>query len=49
MGASAQEPAELLENLAGLALVNRSLIAKAEAIDSSQRDVLDADATEIPA
>ncbi len=37
------------ENLAGLALVNRSLIAKAEAIDSSQRIVLDTDATEIPA
>jgi len=36
------------ENLAGLALVNRSLIAKAEDIDSSQRVVLHMDSTEIP-
>jgi hypothetical protein len=36
------------ENLAGLAAVNRGLIAKAEAIDSTQRVVLDIDSTEIP-
>jgi hypothetical protein len=36
------------ENLAGLAAINRDLIAKAEAIDSSQRVVLDMDSTEIP-
>jgi hypothetical protein len=36
------------ENLAGLAAINRSLIAKAEAIDSSQRVVLDMNSTEIP-
>ena len=36
------------ENLAGVALVNRSLIAKAEAIDSLQRVVLHMDSTEIP-
>jgi hypothetical protein len=43
--------AELLaepENLAGLGAINRELIAKAEAIDSSQRVVLDIDSTEIP-
>ena len=36
------------ENLAGLAAVNRELIAKAEAVDSPQRVVLDMDSTEIP-
>jgi Transposase DDE domain group 1/Protein kinase domain len=36
------------ENLAGLSVVNRELIAKAEAIDSPQRVVLDIDSTEIP-
>jgi hypothetical protein len=36
------------ENLAGLAAINRDLIAKAEAIDSPQRVVLDMDSTEIP-
>ena len=36
------------ENLAGLAAINRELIAKAEAIDSPQRMVLDMDSTEIP-
>ena len=36
------------ENLAGLARINRELIAKAEAIDSPQRVVLDMDSTEIP-
>ena len=36
------------ENLAGLAAINRGLIAKAEAIDSPQRVVLDMDSTEIP-
>ena len=35
-------------NLAGLAAINRELIAKAEAIDSPQRVVLDMDSTEIP-
>jgi hypothetical protein len=35
-------------NLAGLAAINRELIAKAEAIDSPQRAVLDMDSTEIP-
>ena len=36
------------ENLAGLAMINRELIAKAEAIASPQRIVLDMDSTEIP-
>ena len=36
------------DNLAGLAALNRELIAKAEAIDSCQRVVLDMDSTEIP-
>jgi hypothetical protein len=36
------------ENLAGLEAINRGLIAQAEAIDSSQRVVLDMDSTEIP-
>jgi hypothetical protein len=35
-------------NLAGLAARNRDLIAKAEAIDSPRRVVLDMDSTEIP-
>jgi hypothetical protein len=36
------------ENLAGLAAINRELIAKAETIESRQRIVLDMDSTEIP-
>ncbi len=36
------------ENLAGLAAINRELIAKAEAMDSPQRVVLDIDSTEVP-
>ncbi|HEX2710829.1 MAG TPA: IS1380 family transposase [Candidatus Acidoferrales bacterium] len=36
------------DNLAGLAAINRELIAKAEGIDSPQRVVLDMDSTEIP-
>jgi len=36
------------ENFAGLAVINRDLIAKAEAFDSAQRVVLDMDSTEIP-
>ncbi len=36
------------ENFAGLARINRELIAKVEAIDSPQRVVLDMDSTEIP-
>src|SRR5216683_1069045 len=36
------------ENLAGFRTINRELIAKAEAIDSPQRVVLDIDSTEIP-
>ena len=36
------------DNLAGLAALNRDLIAKAEAIDSPRRMVLDMDSTEIP-
>src|SRR6516162_1525961 len=36
------------DNLAGLAALNRELIARAEAIDSPQRVVLDMDSTEIP-
>ncbi len=35
-------------NLHGLTLINRELIAKAEAVDSPQRAVLDMDSTEIP-
>ena len=36
------------ENLAGLAAINRDLIARAEAMDSRHRMVLDMDSTEIP-
>jgi hypothetical protein len=36
------------DNLAGLAALNRDLIAKAEAIDSPRRVVLDMDSTKIP-
>src|SRR5450830_755501 len=36
------------ENLDGLGRINRELIAKAEAMDSPQRVVLDMDSTEIP-
>jgi hypothetical protein len=36
------------DNLAGLAAINRELIAKAEGIDSPQHVVLDMDSTEIP-
>jgi len=36
------------ENFAGLAAINRELIAKAEALNSPQRVVLDMDSTEIP-
>ena len=36
------------ENLAALPVLNRELIAKAEAIDSSRRVVLDMDSTEVP-
>ncbi len=36
------------ENLAGLAALNRELIARAEAIDSPRRVALDMDSTEIP-
>jgi hypothetical protein len=36
------------ENLEGLSRINRELIAKAEAVDSPQRVVLDMDSTEIP-
>src|SRR5713101_1532059 len=36
------------QNLAGLAAINRELIAKAETIESPQRVVLDMDSTEIP-
>jgi hypothetical protein len=43
------EPLTQEKNLAGLAAINRELIAKAETIDSSQRAVLDMDSTEIPA
>jgi hypothetical protein len=35
------------ENLAGLAALNRELIARAEALDSPRRVVLDMDSTEI--
>jgi hypothetical protein len=37
-----------VENLAGLAAINRELIGKAEAIESPRRVVLDMDRTEIP-
>ncbi len=37
-----------VENLEGLAAINRELIAKAEAIESLERVVLDIDSTEIP-
>ena len=36
------------ENLAGLEVINRELITKAEGVDSPQRVVLDMDSTEIP-
>ena len=36
------------ENLSGLAAINRELIARAEAFNSTQRVVLDMDSTEIP-
>jgi hypothetical protein len=36
------------DNLAGLAALNRQLVARAEAIDSPRRVVLDMDSTEIP-
>jgi len=36
------------ENLAGLAAINRELLARVEAIESSRRVVLDIDSTEIP-
>ena len=36
------------DNFRSLALINRELIAKAEAIDTPQRIVLDMDSTEIP-
>lgn len=36
------------ENLAGLAVINRELIAKAESLGSPKRVVLDMDSTEIP-
>ena len=36
------------ENLAGLATLNRELVATADAIDSPRRVVLDMDSTEIP-
>ncbi len=36
------------ENLAGLAALNRELVARAEAIDSPRRIVLDMDITEVP-
>jgi hypothetical protein len=36
------------KNLAGLAAINRGLIARVEAMDASQRVVLDIDSTEIP-
>ena len=35
------------ENLAGLAALNRELVARAEAIDSPRRIVLDMDSTEV--
>jgi hypothetical protein len=36
------------ENFAGLARINRELIAKVEALDAAERVVLDMDSTEIP-
>jgi hypothetical protein len=36
------------KNLAGLATINRELLAKVEAVESSRRVVLDPDSTEIP-
>jgi hypothetical protein len=36
------------ENLAGLAAINRELLARVEALESSRRVVLDLDSTEIP-
>jgi hypothetical protein len=36
------------ENLTGLAELNRELVARAEAIDSPRRIVLDMDSTEVP-
>ena len=36
------------DNLAGIATLNRDLVARAEAIDSSRRIVLDMDSTEVP-
>ena len=36
------------ENFGGLARINRELLAKAEAVDSTERVVLDMDSTEIP-
>ncbi|MGD0026682.1 MAG: IS1380 family transposase, partial [Xanthobacteraceae bacterium] len=36
------------ENLAGLAALNRELVARAEAMDSPRRIVLDMDSTEVP-
>jgi len=36
------------ENLAGLAALNRELVAKVEGIDSPRRVVLDMDSTEVP-
>jgi hypothetical protein len=36
------------ENLAGLTRINRELVAKAEAIESPRRIVLDMDSTEVP-
>jgi hypothetical protein len=36
------------ENLQGLLRINRELLAKAEAMDSPQRVVLELDSTEIP-
>ena len=36
------------ENLAGLAVLNRELVAKGESIASPRRVVLDMDSTEIP-
>ena len=35
------------ENLVGLAALNRELVARAEAIDSPRRIVLDMDSTEV--
>ena len=35
-------------NLAGLAALNRELVARAEAVDSARRIVLDMDSTEVP-